>query len=70
VLIDFATALRFRRRSLGRWTLFPVLRWFDRAALRKWRARLVAQESAPSEGASSASGGGASEGARGASRPT
>jgi serine/threonine protein kinase len=70
VLIDFATALRFRPRTLGRWTLFPVLRWFDRAALRKWRARLVAQESAPSEGVSSTSGGGASEGARGASRPT
>ena len=70
VLIDFATALRFRPRTLGRWTLFPVLCWFDRAALRKWRARLVAQDSDPSEGASSESGGGASEGARGASRPT
>ena len=70
VLIDFATALRFRRGSPARWLLLPVLRWFDRAALRKWRVRLYPPDSAGSEGASSGSGSGASEGARGASRPT
>ena len=65
VLIDFATALRFRPGGLGAKLLLPILREVDRAAYRKWRVRLVAQDCDSSGVAPNAS-----DGARGASRPT
>jgi len=60
VLLDFASAVCFRPGGAAARWLLPVLAWFDRRALAKWRVRLEPQP--VSEGAS-ASG-------RGASRPT
>jgi len=64
VLIDFASALCFRPGSLGARWLLPVFARFDLRALEKWRARVGGY------GAGAGGSGGASEGARGESRPT
>lgn len=64
VLIDFASALCFRPGGLAARWLLPLFAWFDLRALEKWRTRLAGY----------ATGGGsvgsASDGGRGASRPT
>lgn len=62
VLIDFASALRFRPGSLAARWILPLAARVDRRAVRKWRQRIAFY-------AESASGA-ASEGGRGASRPT
>ncbi len=65
VLIDFASAVGFRPGGLAaRWVL-PLLGLADRSAVSKWRRRLAGY---PVRLASEA--GAASEGPRGASRPT
>ena len=64
VLIDFASALCFRRGGLGARWLLPLLAALDRRAVAKWRRRLAPQAPAAGGGAS------AQEGTRGASRPT
>jgi hypothetical protein len=71
VLIDFASALCFRPGSLAARWLLPLFAWFDLRALEKWSARLGA--AAPARAQEEAGGGGAggaSDGGRGASRPT
>jgi hypothetical protein len=73
VLLDFATALHLRPERLAGRLLLPVLRRFDRGAVDKWRDRLASGPGAQDSGASRAApsgSGGASDGARGASRPT
>ena len=62
VLLDFASAVCVRPGGAAARWLLPVLAWFDRRALAKWRVRLEPQPVPGAEGAS-ASG-------RGASRPT
>lgn len=69
VLVDFATAVRLRPDGLLGRLLLPWLRRVDRRALEKWRDRLSPQRPRAVSG-SSAPGGGASDGGRGASRPT
>ena len=70
VLIDFGSALHLRPGGwLGRW-LLPALASFDRRALTKWRRRFESYARSAGSTASSAAGGGTSEGGRGASRPT
>lgn len=68
VLIDFASAVGFRPGGLAARFVLPLLGLADRSAVAKWRRRLARY----SAGAASASGapGAASEGPRGASRPT
>jgi hypothetical protein len=63
VLIDFGSALGFRPGGIAQRLLLPLLGWVDRRAVRKWRRRLSGQAGAGAAG-------GASEGPRGASRPT
>lgn len=85
VLIDFASAVRFRPGSRGARWLLPLLAWFDGRAVAKWRVRVepevqpdgsppVAAAPAGSGGESETPDGGASDGAsasgRSASRPT
>jgi hypothetical protein len=65
VLIDFASAVSFRPGGLAARVLLPVLGLADRWAVWKWRRRL-AGHALRADGASGA----ASEGPRGASRPT
>jgi len=65
VLIDFASAVHFRPGGLAARCLLPLLALADHVAIRKWRRRL-ARYPARTEGAAGA----ASEGPRGASRPT
>jgi hypothetical protein len=65
VLIDFASAIGFRPGSFAARRLLPLLGIADRAAVAKWRRRIARY----SAGAASATGA-ASEGPRGASRPT
>ena len=65
VLIDFASAVRFRPGGLTARVLLPLLGLADRSAVWKWRRR-IANYSLRTEGA----GGAASDGPRGASRPT
>jgi hypothetical protein len=67
VLIDFEASLRFRPGGLAGRTLLPLLRKVDERALAKW-AKLAAGEGRP--GARPDQPGGASEGGRGARRPT
>lgn len=69
VLIDFASAICLRPGSLMARLLMPVLGWLDRRAFEKWRVRLSSQRSGGSR-AGGGPGGGASEGERGAKRPT
>lgn len=68
VLIDFASAVGFRPGSFAARRLLPLLAIADRAAVAKWRRRIARY----SEGAANAASatGAASEGPRGASRPT
>jgi hypothetical protein len=68
VLIDFASAVGFRPGGAAARWLLPVLALADRFALAKWRRRL-ARYGAPDAGATNAAGA-ASDGPRGASRPT
>jgi hypothetical protein len=73
VLIDFASAVAFRPGGhAARW-LLPLLALVDRHAVAKWRRRL-ARQSERGAGSPGARAGGAigaaSEGPRGASRPT
>ncbi len=82
VLIDFASAVCFRPGGVGARSLLPLLAWFDRRAVAKWRMRVEPEtqpEASPPGAAASGSesdapDGGASEGAsssgRSASRPT
>jgi hypothetical protein len=63
VLIDFGSALGFRPGGLAQRFLLPLLGLADRWAVRKWRRRLSGQAPAGAAGE-------ASEGPRGASRPT
>ena len=65
VLIDFASAVSFRPGGLAARLLLPLLGLADRWAVWKWRRRL-SDHALRTEGASGA----ASEGPRGASRPT
>jgi len=65
VLIDFGSALCFRRGGLAQRLLLPLLALADRRAVRKWRSRL-ADYPIPAMDAA----GGASEGPRGESLPT
>ena len=65
VLIDFASAIGFRPGGLAARGLLPLLALVDRHAVAKWRRRLARQ---PARGAGAQ--GAASEGPRGASRPT
>lgn len=65
VLIDFASAVGFRPGGLAARWLLPWLALVDRHAVAKWRRRLARQ---PARGAGAL--GAASEGPRGASRPT
>lgn len=67
VLIDFESALRFRAGGLASRTLLPLLRKVDERALAKW-AKLVARGGRPAGRRGQP--GGASEGGRGARRPT
>lgn len=46
VLIDFASAVCFRRGSLAARFVLPIFAYFDRRALRKWIAKLGAEGSA------------------------
>jgi hypothetical protein len=64
VLIDFGSAICFRRGGAGARLLLPLLARIDRGALAKWRRKLAAPGAQPSGG------GGASGGGRSASRPT
>jgi hypothetical protein len=64
VLIDFASAVCLRPGGVAARVLLPRLAALDRRALAKWRARLLPQPVATAGSA------GASEGGRGASRPT
>lgn len=64
VLIDFASALCFRRGALGARWLLPLFAAVDLRAVGKWRKRLGAQLPATGGGASSQAG------SRGANRPT
>lgn len=64
VLIDFASALCFRPGGLAARWLLPFFAWFDLRALEKWRARLGGYATG------TGSAGSASDGERGASRPT
>ena len=52
VLIDFASAVRFRPRGPGARLLLPILARFDRRAVTKWRARV--EPPAQSAGSSTA----------------
>jgi hypothetical protein len=65
VLIDFGSALSFRPGGLAQRLALPLLALADRSAVRKWRRRLSDYSDAAAD-----AGGGASEGARGESRPT
>jgi hypothetical protein len=65
VLIDFASAVGFRPGGLAARWLLPLLGIADRRAVSKWRRRLARYSARPAIAA-----GAASEGPRGASRPT
>ena len=66
LLLDFASAITFEPGSWGARWLLPIAAGVDRRAVRKWRRRLGRAQ--PPEDALSP--GAASEGLRGASRPT
>jgi hypothetical protein len=70
VLIDFASAVCFAPGGLGARLLLPLLAWIDRRALAKWRERLAPDGGAQLRSSGGSATGGASEGGRGASRPT
>jgi len=65
VLIDFGSAVCFRPGGLAQRLVLPLLGLADRSAVRKWRRRLADYPGSAGDAA-----GGASEGARGESRPT
>lgn len=46
VLIDFASALRFRPGSLSARFLLPLVAWFDLRAVKKWERQLEAARAA------------------------
>ena len=72
VLIDFDSALVFRREGWGRRVLLPIFAGLDRYSLRKWQSRFATKcadrpaYSSVEVGAESAT---SSPGSRGASRP-
>lgn len=68
VLLDFASAVRFRPGGRGARWLLPWLAWFDRRAVAKWRARV--QPEAQPLGSGVGASDGASSSGRSASRPT
>ncbi len=75
VLIDFGSALVFRRGGLAERWLLPLLARLDERALEKWEHKLARAAGARDQrsAAAAASGegaGGASDGGRAASRPT
>ncbi len=71
VLIDFASAVCFRPGGLAARWLLPLFARFDLRALEKWRARLAPEERRATQADTGGAGAGsASDGGRGASRPT
>jgi hypothetical protein len=81
VLIDFASAVRFRPGSRAARWLLPLLAWFDGRAVQKWRVRVepeaqsdgspeVPGAAAVAEAPGGATSDGVSASGRSASRPT
>lgn len=70
VLIDFDSALHFREGGFGRRFLLPFFSLADRYGLRKWSRRLEPRGSAEWAQAPGSEAPAASDGGRGASRPT